>query len=48
MDILKMVGRQENVAHRPATLYSFDKEKYEAYIKERAGNSIKKGVDFER
>ena len=28
MNILKEVGRQENVAHRPATLYSFDHEQY--------------------
>jgi 8-oxo-dGTP diphosphatase len=28
MSILKEVGRQENVAHRPATLYSFDHEQY--------------------
>jgi len=28
MSILKEVGRQENVAHRPATLYAFDHEQY--------------------
>lgn len=47
MDILKKVGRQENVAHRPATLYSFDKEKYEAYIKSRQEDLLRRGVDFE-
>ncbi len=34
MSILKEVGRQENVAHRPATLYSFDHEQYEKLTKE--------------
>lgn len=47
MDILKEVGRQEGVAHRPARLYSFDKEKYEDFVREKAENLIKRGVDFE-
>jgi len=47
MDILQNVGRQENVPHRPATLYRFDKEKYETYIKDRHKDSLRKGVDFE-
>ena len=34
MGVLKEQGRQEGVAHRPAMLYSFDKEKYE---QEKAG-----------
>jgi 8-oxo-dGTP diphosphatase len=47
MDILENVGKQENVSHRPATLYRFDKEKYEVYIKERQKDSLRKRVDFE-
>lgn len=46
MDILRKVGRQENVAHRPASLYSFDKIKYEAYIKSRQEDLLRRGVDF--
>lgn len=34
MNILKKVGRQKKVAHRPAFLYRFDKEKYEVLTKE--------------
>lgn len=48
MDILKNVGKQENVSHRPATLYSFDKKKYEAYIKGRQDDLLKQGVYFGR
>ncbi|RMG85376.1 MAG: NUDIX hydrolase [Bacteroidetes bacterium] len=47
MDILKEVGRQQGVAHRPARLYAFDKEKYEAFIRSRSENLLKRGVDFE-
>ena len=47
MDILKPVGQQQNVAHRPAQLYSFDKVKYETYIKERQEDLMRRGVDFE-
>jgi len=47
MGILNDMGKQENVSHRPATLYSFDKEKYETFIKDRSENRSKRGVDFE-
>lgn len=47
MGVLKEVGRQEGVAHRPAKLYSFDKEKYEQLVRDRYEDLIKRGVDFE-
>lgn len=47
MGVLKEVGKQEGVAHRPAVLYSFDKERYEQLVKERYEDLIKRGVDFE-
>jgi len=46
MDILRKVGRQANVAHRPASLYSFDQKKYEAYIESRREDLLRRGVDF--
>lgn len=47
MGVLVEVGRQEGVAHRPAILYRFDKEKYEQLLKERHHGLLKRGVDFE-
>lgn len=47
MGVLKEVGKQEGVAHRPAKLYAFDKEKYEELVKSRYEDLIKRGVDFE-
>jgi len=47
MGVLREVGKQEGVAHRPAVLYSFDKERYEQLAKERYEDLIKRGVDFE-
>jgi 8-oxo-dGTP diphosphatase len=47
MGVLKEVGKQEGVAHRPAKLYSFDKKKYEELFKSRYEDLIKRGVDFE-
>lgn len=47
MGVLKEVGKQEGVAHRPAVLYCFDKERYEQLAKERYEDLIKRGVDFE-
>lgn len=47
MGVLKEVGRQEGVAHRPALLYSFDKEQYEKLVKDRYEDLLKRGVDFE-
>lgn len=47
MGVLREAGKQEGVAHRPAILYSFDKEKYEQLARERYEDLIKRGVDFE-
>ena len=47
MGVLNEVGKQHGVAHRPAKLYSFDKEKYEELVKARYEDLIKRGVDFE-
>jgi len=47
MEVLQEVGKQEGVAHRPAKLYSFDKEKYEQLVKERYDDLLRRGVDFE-
>ncbi|TXB66594.1 NUDIX hydrolase [Phaeodactylibacter luteus] len=47
MGVLREMGRQEGVAHRPAMLYSFDKEKYEQLAKERYEDLLRRGVDFE-
>ncbi|MFK7932812.1 MAG: NUDIX domain-containing protein [Saprospiraceae bacterium] len=47
MGILEEVGKQTNVAHRPATLYRFDKEKYDQRMKEKENGLLRRGVDFE-
>ena len=47
MGVLQEVGKQENVAHRPAKLYKFDKEAYEQLFRERYDDLLKRGVDFE-
>jgi 8-oxo-dGTP diphosphatase len=47
MGVLKEVGKQEGVAHRPAKLYCFDKDKYEQLAKDKYENLIRRGVDFE-
>jgi len=47
MDVLNEVGVQENVAHRPAKLYEFDKEKYDKLVAEREGDLLRRGMDFE-
>ncbi|GAB5553901.1 MAG: NUDIX domain-containing protein [Saprospiraceae bacterium] len=47
MGILKEVGIQEGVAHRPAKLYSFDKEKYQELEARRYKDLIRRGIDFE-
>lgn len=47
MGVLKEVGIQEGVAHRPAKLYSFDKEKYSKLEKLRYKDLLKRGIDFE-
>ncbi|MEL7022110.1 MAG: NUDIX domain-containing protein, partial [Bacteroidota bacterium] len=47
MGILEEVGKQTNVAHRPATLYRFDKEKYEQRINAKKNDLLRRGVDFD-
>lgn len=47
MGVLKEVGKQEGVAHRPARLYRFDKEEYEKLAKAKYDDLLKRGVDFE-
>lgn len=47
MGVLREVGKQKNVAHRPAILYSFDNEKYQKMAREKYEDLIKRGVDFE-
>lgn len=47
MGVLREVGKQKGVAHRPAILYSFDKEKYEKMAKAKYEDLLKRGVDFE-
>lgn len=47
MGVLKQVGKQKGVAHRPAKLYSFDKEKYQELVKAKYEDLLKRGVDFE-
>ena len=47
MGVLQEVGKQEGVAHRPAKLYSFDKDKYETMAKAKYEDLLKRGVDFE-
>lgn len=47
MGVLREEGMQEGVSHRPAKLYSFDKEKYEELQRMRYQELIKRGIDFE-
>jgi 8-oxo-dGTP diphosphatase len=47
MGVLREVGKQENVAHRPAMLYAFDNEKYQQALETREPDLLKRGVDFE-
>ncbi len=47
MEVLKEVGIQKNVAHRPAKLYEFDQEKYQQLFDEKYPHLLKRGLDFE-
>lgn len=47
LNILESVGKQKNVAHRPATLYRFNKEKYRQLQQANHPNLLKRGLDFE-
>lgn len=45
--ILEEVGRQKNVAHRPAVLYKFNKETYDGLAKQRDSGVLRRALDFE-
>ena len=45
--ILEEVGRQQNVAHRPAVLYKFNQEAYQQLAKQRDGGVLRRALDFE-
>lgn len=45
--ILEEVGRQKNVAHRPAVLYRFNKASYEQLATQRDGAVLRRALDFE-
>ncbi|WP_116126601.1 NUDIX hydrolase [Lewinella sp. IMCC34183] len=45
--ILEEVGRQENVAHRPAMLYRFNEDRYRKLVEERDSAVLRRALDFE-
>lgn len=45
--ILEEVGRQQNVAHRPAVLYKFNQKTYEGLAKQRDSGVLRRALDFE-
>ena len=45
--ILEEVGRQKNVAHRPAVLYRFNKTTYDKLAQERDSGVLRRALDFE-
>ncbi|MEL7161300.1 MAG: NUDIX domain-containing protein, partial [Bacteroidota bacterium] len=45
--ILEEVGRQQNVAHRPAVLYKFNQETYKQLAKQRDSGVLRRALDFE-
>ncbi|MCP9234945.1 NUDIX domain-containing protein [Lewinella sp. JB7] len=45
--ILQEVGRQQNVAHRPAALYRFNKETYHHLVEQRDSAVLRRALDFE-
>ncbi|NJC25798.1 NUDIX hydrolase [Neolewinella antarctica] len=45
--ILEEVGRQKNVAHRPAVLYRFNETAYKKLAEERDGAVLRRALDFE-
>jgi len=47
MGVLEEVGKQEGVAHRPAKLYRFNKEKYEQLAREKYDDLLRRGLDFD-
>ncbi len=45
--ILEEVGRQVNVAHRPATLYRFNQQTYRQLVEQRDSGVLRRALDFE-
>lgn len=45
--ILEEVGRQQNVAHRPAVLYKFNQDTYKDLAKQRDSGVLRRALDFE-
>ncbi|PPK88259.1 8-oxo-dGTP diphosphatase [Neolewinella xylanilytica] len=45
--ILEEVGKQENVAHRPALLYRFNEARYRKLVDERDSAVLRRALDFE-
>ncbi|MBC6995624.1 NUDIX domain-containing protein [Neolewinella lacunae] len=45
--ILEEVGRQKNVAHRPAVLYRFNQETYRQLAEQRDSGVLRRALDFE-
>lgn len=45
--ILEEVGRQQNVAHRPAVLYKFNQETYKKLAQQRDSGVLRRALDFE-
>jgi 8-oxo-dGTP diphosphatase len=45
--ILEEVGRQQNVAHRPAVLYKFNQETYQKLADQRDSGVLRRALDFE-
>ena len=45
--ILEEVGRQQNVAHRPAVLYRFNEAAYKKLAEQRDGAVLRRALDFE-
>ncbi len=47
MGILEEVGMQKGVAHRPARLYRFNRNKYKEMQRQRYPDLLRRGLDFE-
>ncbi len=45
--ILEEAGRQEKVAHRPATLYRFNEATYRRLVEQRDAGVLRRALDFE-
>ncbi|NJB84534.1 8-oxo-dGTP diphosphatase [Lewinella marina] len=45
--ILEEVGRQQNVAHRPAILYRFNEATYQQLVEQRDSGVLRRALDFE-